>query len=83
MNRSYTEVEYLTGPGAGQLAYRRREGSGPTLLFLPGYASDMEGAKALALDAFAANHGLAMLRFDYSEQGRRPAASRMARWTAG
>jgi pimeloyl-ACP methyl ester carboxylesterase len=39
------------------------------LLFLPGYASDMEGAKALALDAFAAERGLAMLRFDYSGTG--------------
>lgn len=39
------------------------------MLFLPGYASDMEGAKALALDAFAAGRGLAMLRFDYSGTG--------------
>src|SRR6185503_9888104 len=37
--------------------------------FLPGYASDMEGAKALALDAFAAERGLSMLRFDYSGTG--------------
>jgi pimeloyl-ACP methyl ester carboxylesterase len=29
----------------------------------------MEGAKALALDAFAAEHGLGMLRFDYSGTG--------------
>jgi pimeloyl-ACP methyl ester carboxylesterase len=39
------------------------------LLFLPGYASDMEGAKALALDAFAAERSLTMLRFDYSGTG--------------
>jgi pimeloyl-ACP methyl ester carboxylesterase len=51
------------------IAYRRREGRSPTLVFLPGYASDMEGAKALALDAFAQAHGLAMLRFDYSGTG--------------
>ena len=38
-------------------------------MFLPGYASDMEGTKALALDAFAAERGLAMLRFDYSGTG--------------
>src|SRR5206468_13054742 len=29
----------------------------------------MEGAKALALDAFAERRGLAMLRFDYSGTG--------------
>jgi pimeloyl-ACP methyl ester carboxylesterase len=51
------------------IAYRLRPGASPTLMFLPGYASDMEGAKALALDAFAERRGLAMLRFDYSGTG--------------
>ena len=44
-------------------------GVSPTLVFLPGYASDMEGTKALALDAYAQERGLAMLRFDYSGTG--------------
>jgi pimeloyl-ACP methyl ester carboxylesterase len=52
-----------------RLANRLRSGASPTLLFLPGYASDMEGTKALALDTFAEAHGLAMLRFDYSGTG--------------
>ncbi len=52
-----------------RLAYRLREGRSPTLLFLPGYASDMDGTKALALDAFAESRGLGMLRFDYSGTG--------------
>jgi pimeloyl-ACP methyl ester carboxylesterase len=51
------------------IAYRLRAGASPTLLFLPGYASDMEGAKALALDSFAGERGLAMLRLDYSGTG--------------
>jgi len=38
-------------------------------MFLPGYASDMEGAKALALDGLAERRGLAILRFDYSGTG--------------
>lgn len=38
-------------------------------MFLPGYASDMEGAKALALDEFAGARALAMLRLDYSGTG--------------
>jgi pimeloyl-ACP methyl ester carboxylesterase len=59
---------YFDGPHA-RLAYRKREGLGPTLVFLPGYASDMEGAKALALDGFAEREGRAMLRFDYSGTG--------------
>ena len=51
------------------IAYRLRSGAAPTLLFLPGYASDMEGAKALALDEFAERRGNAMLRLDYSGTG--------------
>lgn len=52
-----------------RIAYRFREGRSPAILFLSGYASDMEGTKAVALDAFAEARGLAMLRFDYSGTG--------------
>ena len=62
------ELAYIEVDGRS-IAYRLREGSEPTLVFLPGYASDMEGAKALALDAFAKRRGLAMLRLDYSGTG--------------
>jgi pimeloyl-ACP methyl ester carboxylesterase len=55
--------------GGRRIACRFRPGDAPTLVFLPGYASDMEGTKALALDSFARERGLAMLRFDYSGTG--------------
>ena len=51
------------------LACRRRAGRTPTIVFLPGYMSDMEGGKAAALDAWAAGEGRAMLRFDYGGCG--------------
>jgi pimeloyl-ACP methyl ester carboxylesterase len=60
--------EFLDFEGI-RLAYRLRKGVSPALMFLPGYASDMDGTKALALDVFAAARGLAMLRFDYSGTG--------------
>ena len=60
---------YLEPANGPRLAYRLRPGTRATLVFLPGYASDMDGAKALALDAFAARRGLAMLRFDYTGTG--------------
>lgn len=63
-----SELDHLEFGGI-RLAYRLRPGGSPTLLFLPGYASDMDGTKALALDAFARSLGLAMLRFDYSGTG--------------
>ena len=62
------EVRFLE-VGQQRLAYRRRDGASPTLVFFPGYASDMEGTKAVALDDFARSRGLAMVRFDYSGTG--------------
>lgn len=60
----------LSDRGDGvRLAYNLQPGAGPTLVFLPGYMSDMEGGKALALDAWAAETGRAMLRLDYSGCG--------------
>ena len=52
------------------LAYHLTEGSGPTIVFLPGYASDMTGTKALALEAWAKAEGRAFLRFDYGGCGQ-------------
>ncbi|HYE29737.1 MAG TPA: alpha/beta hydrolase [Allosphingosinicella sp.] len=57
------------GRGPRGLACRRRDGRTPTLVFLPGYMSDMDGSKATALDSWAAGKGRAMLRFDYSGCG--------------
>ena len=51
------------------LAYHLTEGRGPTIVFLPGYASDMTGAKAMALESWAKREGRAFLRFDYGGCG--------------
>ena len=69
--------------GGHRLAFRHRAGRGPTLVFLPGYMSDMEGGKAMALDAWAAAEGRAMLRFDYAGCGASSGAFEaqpLARW---
>ena len=51
------------------IAYRHRAGTGPTVIFLPGFMSDMEGTKAIALDAWAQAEGRAYIRFDYAGCG--------------
>lgn len=59
-------------PGDGRrIAYHQRSAKPgwPTVLFLPGYASDMEGAKAVAIDGFCGSRGLGCLRLDYSGTG--------------
>ncbi len=51
------------------LAWRRLPGRAPTVVFLPGFGSDMAGAKAEAVAAHCAARGQAMLRLDYSGHG--------------
>lgn len=52
------------------LAYEFLPGNAPVIMFCPGYASDMAGTKALALEAWCQANGHAMLRFDYAGHGR-------------
>ena len=54
----------MTDPRA-PLAHRLTEGTGPTVVFLPGYASDMTGTKAVTLEGWARLRGRRFLRFDY------------------
>jgi len=67
-----TKARKLT-VGAGkerrEIATLARPGDSPGIFWLGGFRSDMEGTKALALDAFAGGRGLAMTRFDYSGHG--------------
>jgi len=58
-----------TGRLDGRLAYARLPGLGPGVVFLPGFRSDMQGSKALALRDHCAAQGRALLRFDYSGHG--------------
>lgn len=52
-----------------RIAVRAREGRSPGLFWLGGFKSDMQGTKALALDAWAAGQERACVRFDYSGHG--------------
>jgi pimeloyl-ACP methyl ester carboxylesterase len=63
------QPRFLDRTAAPSLAYRFRDGAGPVIVFLPGYMSDMQGSKAVALDDWAAAAGRAMLRLDYAGNG--------------
>jgi pimeloyl-ACP methyl ester carboxylesterase len=52
-----------------ELAWAAIPGREPTVLFLPGFNSDMTGEKAVALARYCGDVGQAMLRFDYSGHG--------------
>ncbi len=79
-----SQIERLPQSGGRFIAYHRRnhaandvsahgknlQGQLPGIVFLGGFASDMTGTKALALDAFCAATGRAFVRFDYSGHGQ-------------
>ena len=52
----------MISPQGRELAFARSEGAGPEICFLPGLRSDMQGTKALHLEAWAQTHGRAFLR---------------------
>ncbi|SFD54712.1 alpha/beta hydrolase [Roseivivax sediminis] len=62
-------TSFVVGPSGRRLAYVKSDGDGPCIVFLPGYKSDMEGTKAVHLEAWAQARGRAFLRFDYSGHG--------------
>lgn len=61
---------WLERPALPRLAYRHSAGRNPGIVFLSGYASDMTGTKAGALEAAARHAGIAFLRFDYRGHGQ-------------
>ncbi len=68
-----------------ELAWARLPGEGPTVVFLPGYNSDMAGSKATVLRDLCAARGWPMLRLDYSGHGESGGAftdGTIGRWTA-
>ncbi len=66
-----------------RLAFRHVPGAGPTIVFLPGYMSDMAGGKATAVFDWAMGQGRACLLLDYSgcgESGGNFADGTLSRW---
>ncbi|TMV09584.1 alpha/beta hydrolase [Ruegeria sediminis] len=62
-------TEFLDTPQGRRLAYHKSGGTGPTVVFLGGLKSDMEGTKAVHLEAWCRARGQSCLRFDYSGHG--------------
>ncbi|MDB5454949.1 MAG: alpha/beta hydrolase fold protein [Caulobacter sp.] len=65
-----TEIQDCLVRGPDRLAWRRVNGSGPTVVWLGGFRSDMNGTKAQALADRAAATGGDFLRFDYFGHGQ-------------
>ncbi|MCZ4353521.1 alpha/beta hydrolase [Roseovarius aestuarii] len=64
-----TSIDTLDTATGRRIAYRRTKGTGPGIVFLGGFRSDMEGTKAVHLEQAAQQQGRAFVRFDYSGHG--------------
>ncbi len=76
-------ASYLEAAGGHRLAYRHVSGSEPGILFCGGFHSNMQGDKALALDAWCRETGRQFTRFDYfghGESSGEAAEGRIGRW---
>lgn len=62
-------TDFLEISAAARLAYRHTPGKSPGVLFCPGFNSNMQGEKALALEAWCSSQGRQYTRFDYSGHG--------------
>lgn len=65
-----SDIQTLQRPDGETLAFKRVDGSGPTVLWIGGFRSDMEGTKALALDAAAREQGWSFVRYDHFAHGQ-------------
>lgn len=63
------ETSFLVTPQGRKIAYHLTDGTGPAVVFLGGFKSDMGGTKAVHLEQWARDSGRAFLRFDYSGHG--------------
>jgi pimeloyl-ACP methyl ester carboxylesterase len=64
------DIEFLTRPDGETLAFQRVAGRGPTVVWIGGFRSDMDGTKAMVLDGAARERGWSYLRYDHFAHGR-------------
>lgn len=62
-------TDFITTDQGRKLAYHYTHGKSPCVVFLGGFKSDMQGTKAVHMEAWARARGQAFLRFDYSGHG--------------
>ncbi len=65
----HTDTPTFVTPQGRRIAYHLTDGTGPAVVFLGGFKSDMGGTKAVHLEDWARKSGRAFLRFDYSGHG--------------
>ena len=65
-----SDIQTLSRPDGETLAYKVVKGDGPTVVWIGGFRSDMEGTKALALETAARERGWNYVRYDHFAHGQ-------------
>ncbi len=65
-----SDIQTLHRPDGETLAFKTLTGAGPTVIWIGGFRSDMEGTKALALEAAARERGWNYVRYDHFAHGQ-------------
>ncbi|NVD44584.1 alpha/beta fold hydrolase [Qipengyuania atrilutea] len=69
MTTEIAPPQFHTMSDGRRIAYRSSASNGPTIVFLPGYMSDMDGGKATAIASWAKKRRHGTLLLDYSGCG--------------
>ncbi|CAN5227050.1 alpha/beta hydrolase [soil metagenome] len=64
------ESIYLKSHDGLSIAAKKLQGNPPTIIFMPGFFSNMKGTKATYLEKLCREHGQAYIRFDYRGHGQ-------------
>lgn len=65
-----SDFQTLARPDGETLAFKAVAGDGPTVVWVGGFRSDMEGTKALALEQAACERGWNYVRYDHFAHGQ-------------
>ncbi len=65
-----TALQFLETTHGTKIAHHHTRGTSPGVVFLGGFMSDMEGGKAMELEAYCQRTGRAFVRFDYQGHGQ-------------
>ena len=65
-----SDFETLARPDGETLAFKAVAGDGPTVIWIGGFRSDMEGTKALALEQAARERSWSFVRYDHFAHGQ-------------
>jgi len=65
-----SKPQFLDRKDGHRIAYHKREGAQPGIVFLGGFRSDMQGSKAMALEKWCKEQRRQFIRFDYFGHGQ-------------